>query len=281
MKLTAGTTAVITGAASGIGLALATLVIGRGLNVVLADRDEAKLAEAAASLAGTGRVITVRTDVSDPDSVDALAATAAAEFGPVHLLANNAGVLRPGTAYEQHLDDWRAVLDVNLFGVIHGYQAFVPGMLAHGQPCHVLNTASVGGLIVPTGASAYTVSKHAGVALAESLAADTAGTTLGVTVLCPGGVATDIFAAEQRRRQASGVASSSAVEERFARISDPTRPDLLDPLAVAAVALDAVERGQLYALVFPAEARAAVRRRLAAIERALQADEARAVVVAD
>ena len=281
MKLSAGRTAVITGAASGIGLALARALADRGLNVVLADRDEAKLAEAAAALGGAGRVLTVRTDVSDPDSVAALAATTAAELGPVHLLANNAGVLRPGTAYEQHLDDWRAVLDVNLFGVIHGYRAFVPGMLAHGEPCHVLNTASLGGLIVPTGAAAYTVSKHAGVALAESLAADTAGTTLGVTVLCPGGVATDIFAAEQRRRQASGVASSSAVEERFARIADPTRPDLLDPGAVAAVALEAIERGDLYALVFPAEPRAAVRRRLAAIDRALQVDETRATAAAD
>jgi NAD(P)-dependent dehydrogenase (short-subunit alcohol dehydrogenase family) len=277
MKLAAGQTAVISGAASGIGLALARAVADRGLNIVLADRDEGKLTEAAASLShGAGQVLPVVTDVSDPDSVTALAAVTAAEFGPVNLLVNNAGILRPGSAYEQSLDDWRAVAGVNIFGVIHGYRSFVPGMLASGLPCHVLNTSSLGGLIAAEHAAAYNMSKHAVVALSESLAADTAGSRLGVTVLCPGGAATDIFAAEQRRRQSAGITSASSVtEERFARIADPSRTDVLDPADVAAAGLEAVERGELYALIFGPEPRTIVRRRLAAIERAMQFDEAR------
>jgi NAD(P)-dependent dehydrogenase (short-subunit alcohol dehydrogenase family) len=276
MKLTAGQTAVITGAGSGIGLALARAVADRGLNVVLADREKARLADAAASVAGPGRVLPVVTDVSDAESVVALAAAAAAEFGPVHLLVNNAGILRPGAVYEQPLEDWQAVLGVNVFGVIHGYQAFVPGMLEHGMPCHVLNTSSLGGLIAATHAAAYNVSKHGVVALSEALAADTAGTSLGVTVLCPGGAATDIFAAELRRRQANGIAASSSfTEDRFARIADPNRTDVLDPADVAAAGLDAVERGELYALHFNAQGHETVRRRLAAIETALRADEKR------
>lgn len=277
MKLAAGQTAVITGAASGIGLALARAVADRGLNVVLADREEAKLADAAASVArGPGRVLPVVTDVSDAESVVALAAAAKAEFGPVHLLVNNAGILRPGAVYEQPLEDWHAVLGVNVYGVIHGYRAFVPGMLEHGQPCHVLNTSSLGGLIAAAHAAAYNISKHGVVALSEALAADTAGTSLGVTVLCPGGTATDIFAAELRRRQANGItASSSFTEDRFARIADPNRPDVLDPAEIAAAGLDAVERGDLYALRFNAAGRETVRRRLATIETALQTDEKR------
>jgi len=277
MRLDAGTTAVITGAASGIGLALGRAAAERGMNVVLADRDEGRLAEAVATLPGTGRFLTVVTDVSDPDSVTALAERATGELGPVHLLANNAGILRPATVYEQPLADWHATFGVNVFGIVHGYRAFVPGMLAHGRPCHVLNTASLGGLIAAPHVGAYMVSKHAAIALSEALASDTAGTALGVTVLCPGGVATDIFAAEQRRRQADGVAVSAEDAERFSHIADPNRTDVLDPAAVAAVALEAVERGDFYAFTFPAGPREAVRGRLAAVEQALRTDESRMV----
>jgi NAD(P)-dependent dehydrogenase (short-subunit alcohol dehydrogenase family) len=275
MELDAGRTAVITGAASGIGFALASALAERGLNVVLADRDEGKLTEAAATLSGSGRFVAVPTDVSDPDSVDALAARAADEFGPVHLLANNAGILRPATVYQQELADWKATFGVNVFGIVHGYRSFVPGMLAHGQPCHVLNTASLGGLIAAPHVGAYMVSKHSAIALSEALASDTADTALGVTVLCPGGVATDIFAAEQRRRDTDGVALTAEEKARFAHIADPERKDVADPASVAAVALEAVQRGDLYAFTFPPGPREGVRRRLAAIEAALQADEAR------
>jgi NADP-dependent 3-hydroxy acid dehydrogenase YdfG len=275
MKLNAGMTAVITGAASGIGLALARAIVGRDVNAVLADRDETRLKDVASSLASDAvRVVPVVTDVSDQGSVEALAAAAAAEFGAVHLLVNNAGILRMDAVYEQPLEDWHAVFDVNVFGVIHGYRAFVPAMLEHGQACHVLNTSSMGGLIAASRAAAYMVSKHAVIALSEALAADTAGTNLGVTVLCPGGASTDIFAAELRRRQA-GVTSSPEMEQRLAHIADPARADVLDPAAIAVAAIDAIERGDLYAMIFPAGPRATVRRRLAAIEAAMQVDEAR------
>lgn len=281
MELRAGMTAVITGAASGIGLALARGVADRGLNVVLADRDEDRLAEASASLGGSGDSLGVVTDVADPASVTALAEAATARFGPIHLLANNAGILRPGTVCESPLEDFRSVFDVNVFGILHGCRAFVPGMLAHGQPCHVVNTASFGGFVAAQGAAPYTVSKHAVVALSECLASENADTALGVTVLCPGGAATDIFAAEQRRRQAAGITASTLVEERFARIADPSRNDMLDPADVAGVAIESVEAGELYAMVFPAGSRDRLRQRLAGIERAMQVDEARKSPVTD
>lgn len=276
MKLQAGQTAVVTGAASGIGFALASALVARGLNVVLADRDVARLDEAVAALrAPDGTTLAVPTDVSDPESVDALAAAATTAFGPVHLLANNAGVLRIGTAYEASLADWNATLGVNLFGIIHGYRSFVPGMLAHGQPCHVLNTASLGGLLVARRAAPYLTTKHAAIALSESLAGDLADTNLGVTVLCPGGVSTDIFAAEARRQKEAAVQVSDATQAQFDKIADPDRTDVDTPETIAAVALDAVERGELYAFRFPAAATETVRRRLAGIEQALAAAESR------
>jgi NAD(P)-dependent dehydrogenase (short-subunit alcohol dehydrogenase family) len=270
MKLEAGQTAVITGAGSGIGLALARALAERGLRLALVDRDGSRLADVVATLAAAGGVVRAFiADVADHGSVDHVATQVAAAFGPVRLLANNAGILRLGSAYDASRADWQAVIDVNVFGVIHGYRAFVPGMLAHGQPCHVLNTASLGGLIVGPQSAPYLVSKRAVVALSESLAVDTAGTNLGVTVLCPGGVATDIVAAEVRRRRVDDSPLSAAAQEQLASIADAQRADVYDPATIAAVALHAVERGELYALRFSAASRETLRRRLAAIEVAL------------
>jgi len=267
---------VITGAASGIGLALARAVAARGMNVVLADHHEQRLAEAVTGLGAGSAAWGVVADVTDPESVAALAEAAADRFGPVHLLANNAGVLRPGTTHECPTEDWRAVFAVNVDGIVNGQRSFVPRMLAHGEPARVLNTASLGGLIAAPAMAPYIVSKHAAVAISESLAIDLAGTNVGVTVLCPGGVATDIYRAERERRAAGGVDGGGATEEVFARVADAGRTDQADPDDVAAVAIEAIERGDLYALTFGAEQRAAVRARLATIEAALRTCEQRA-----
>jgi NAD(P)-dependent dehydrogenase (short-subunit alcohol dehydrogenase family) len=138
----AGRTAVVTGAGSGIGLALARAFTELGMRVVLADRDAHAVDAAAAALAAESATVRpLACDVADPRSIDALADAATDSFGNVHLLANNAGILRPGSTYEQPLEDWDAVLGVNVLGIVHGLRSFVPRMLANGEPCHVLNMA--------------------------------------------------------------------------------------------------------------------------------------------
>jgi NAD(P)-dependent dehydrogenase (short-subunit alcohol dehydrogenase family) len=244
--------------------------VEEGVRVVLADRDRTAVSQAADDLASGGAtVLAVATDVADPASVDALADAATEAFGPVHLLANNAGILRPGSTYEQPLDDWHAVLGVNVLGIVHGLHSFVPAMLAHGEPCHVLNTASVGGLIASPHMAAYIASKHAAVAISECLALEVAGTAMGVTVLCPGGVATAIYRAESERRSASGLTAGEATEDVFRRMAAPDRDDQATPEAIAAVAVDAVKAGRLHAMAFGDDHVAAVRRRQAQIEQAL------------
>jgi NAD(P)-dependent dehydrogenase (short-subunit alcohol dehydrogenase family) len=267
-----GRTAVVTGAASGIGLALATALAEDGMHLVLADRDATAVTRVAEALAAAGATVrAVATDVADAASVDALAAAATDAFGPVHLLANNAGILRPGSTYDQPLDDWHAVLGVNVLGIVHGLRSFVPGMLAHGEPCHVLNTASVGGLIASPHMAAYIASKHAAVAISECLALEVVGTAMGVTVLCPGGVATAIYRTEAERRAREGVGGSSAAEARFEAMAAPDRDDQVAPEAVATVAIEAIRAGRLHALPFGEDHREAVRRRHRQIEQAMAA----------
>lgn len=197
-----GKTAVVTGAASGIGLALATRFGAEGMRVVLADVEADALARAAKDLAASGvACVAVRTDVSRAEDVDALARRAVDAFGAVHVVCNNAGVFGGGLSWEASLEDWRWVLDVNLWGVIHGLRSFVPLLLAHGEEAHVVNTASMAGLTSGPLTGPYTVSKHAVVALSETLHHEMAmrGGKVGVSVLCPEGVATGIADSERNR----------------------------------------------------------------------------------
>jgi NAD(P)-dependent dehydrogenase (short-subunit alcohol dehydrogenase family) len=138
-------TAVVTGAASGIGLALCEALAREGMRVVMADVDPTRLGAAAEQVGGD--VLAVPTDASRCDSVAELARRAVERFGAVHVLCNNAGVTRPGAAWEPTLDEWDWVLGVNLRGVVHGVKAFVPGMIERGVPAHLVNTASIGGLL--------------------------------------------------------------------------------------------------------------------------------------
>jgi NAD(P)-dependent dehydrogenase (short-subunit alcohol dehydrogenase family) len=168
----AGNVAVVTGAASGIGRAIAQRCADEGMQVVLADIDQHGVDQAAQEIGRTGaHVIAVRTDVSDADAVESLAARSFERFGAVHLLCNNAGGASVGTLWESSVADRKRVLDVNLWGVIHGVRSFVPRILAQGAASRIVNTASVTGLFVPSVLGAYTVSKHAVVALSEVLRA--------------------------------------------------------------------------------------------------------------
>ena len=191
----------MTGAASGIGLALAQRAAADGMDVVLADVDEPGLAEAADSLgalSGVG-VLTMRCDVSDPEQVEALAQAAYDRFGSVELLCNNAGVGGGGVVAELSRKDWEWVLGVNLWGVIHGVTSFLPRMLDAGTPAHVVNTASMAGFFATAGMAPYAVSKFGVVALSESMRGELAGTEVGVSVLCPGWVSTRIHESERNR----------------------------------------------------------------------------------
>ncbi len=195
-------TAVITGAASGIGYALAERFGAEGMNVVMADVEEPALEAAHNKLSDLGvNAIAVKADVSQLEQIQALADKAYDEFGAVDVLCNNAGVsggsIKP--LWEQPANDWNWVMGVNLWGVIHGIQAFMPRMVAQGTEGHVVNTASTMGLL--QGSGIYGVTKHAVVALSEALYQELAGldAKIGVSVLCPGAVDTNVMDSQRNR----------------------------------------------------------------------------------
>ena len=221
----AGRTAVITGAASGIGRAMARRFSREGMTVVAADVDTAALDKLVADSGFGSPVRAVPTDVSEPSSVDALADLVYREFGEVGILCNNAGVGPMGTIWEVGVAEWEWVLGVNLWGVINGIRSFVPRMLESGREGHVVNTASMAGLIAgremtPWRLGAYAASKHAVVAISHTLYAElrTAGAPIGVSLLCPAAVNTRIWDTERLRPFSSGAEStdpSSAQAERL------------------------------------------------------------------
>jgi NAD(P)-dependent dehydrogenase (short-subunit alcohol dehydrogenase family) len=222
MRDFAGRTAVVTGAASGIGRSLALHCADEGMSVVLADVDEGNLEETRKLVVDRGVAsIAVPTDVSQAPAVEALAEAARSEFGKLHLVFNNAGVLVPGCAWERSAADWEWVLGVNVFGCIHGARVFLPILIEQGEPAHMVNTASVGGLLVGPFLSPYIVSKHAVVALTEAIHHElqATGASVGISCLCPGAVATGITSSERIRPADKGEAArlGSDAERDFAR----------------------------------------------------------------
>jgi NAD(P)-dependent dehydrogenase (short-subunit alcohol dehydrogenase family) len=207
MKQLRGRTAVLTGAASGFGLEVARIAAARGMNLVLADVQADALAAAAAELTAAGaQVLAERVDVARAAEVDALAAATRARFGAPHFVFNNAGVGGGGLVWEVSLKDWEWVLGVNLMGVVHGVRAFTPMMLeaARADPAyegHIVNTASMAGLLNPPNMGVYNVSKHAVVSLSETLYQDLKLVTDQITasVLCPYFVPTGISQSHRNR----------------------------------------------------------------------------------
>lgn len=251
MKDFSGKTAVITGAGSGIGAALAEQAASLGMNLVLADINAADVAAVAERLAKPA-IVTARTDVADPEAVQALADLAWDRFGEVSLLCNNAGVVPGGRhrhVWDYAPDDWRWAFGVNVDGVVNGIRSFVPRMLADGKPGHVLNTASVAGFVSGAGSAVYGASKHAVVRITEALYAglQDENAAIGVTMLCPGLVATRIYDAERSRPdhlRAPGGRPQEADE--LQAIAATMYSNAPSPEQVAALAFDGIRDDQLY-----------------------------------
>jgi NAD(P)-dependent dehydrogenase (short-subunit alcohol dehydrogenase family) len=257
MKEFEGRTAVVTGAASGIGLALAERFAAARMQVVMADIQEDALQEAVKRLEQRqARVIGVVSNTMLRESVQALAERAIAEFGKVHILCNNAGVaatrVTPGTGiWEVPEADWNWVLGVNFYGVLYGLQAFVPHMLAHGEPGHIVNTASLAGLL--PGGGTYGVSKHGVVALTETLYNDlkARNAAIGASVLCPGMVATNIFDAE-RNRPANLQSDRPSPPSEFLEMGKALLAAGKAPAEIADIVFASIEEDRLYVLPHPA-----------------------------
>ncbi len=205
MRDLAGKTAVITGAGSGIGRGTALALADAGMNVVVADIDLDSASAVRDEVLGLGvRSIAVRTDVADKASVDALADSAWAEFGAVHVLHNNAGVALFVPLDQMSDADWRWIIDVNLLGVVNGIQAFLPRLKEQEGEKHIVNTASMAGIASTVALGAYSATKFAIVALSEVLREEQAANGIAVSVLCPGFVATNLSSTSDARRPAGG-----------------------------------------------------------------------------
>jgi NAD(P)-dependent dehydrogenase (short-subunit alcohol dehydrogenase family) len=272
MQALAGKTAFVTGGASGIGLALGRAFAEAGMQVMLADIEADALAAAVKSLENFAPDVRgIACDVADPVSVERAAKASYEAFGNVHVICNNAGVAGGSGIDNISLDNWRWVLDVNLMGVLHGIRTFLPHICAHGEGGHIVNTASMAGMINGMGFSPYSASKFAVISMSEGLAAQLKPVGIGVSVLCPSYVRTGIGESGRNRperygpRQTLDPASPAAaiVAEIAMRLQAG-----LDPAAVAARVLDAIRKDELYVFTHP-NMRDEVDERFAAIQAAM------------
>ena len=254
MQQVSGKTAFITGGASGMGLAMARSFAGAGMKVAIADIEKGALTTVQKEFDATNAsVITVQTDVSERGSIeDAMNETIAA-FDKVHVLVNNAGIATGGTISEAGVNDWRWTMNVNLDGVFYGLNTFLPHMLEHGEPAHVVNTASLAGHIAVPSLGVYSASKFGVVAISEALRAELEGQPVGVSVLCPGVVNTNIFTSSRNRPEALQVDR----EDDFGNIQN-AEPDedsplrhILEPDVVGEMVLHAVQNDQFYIFTHP------------------------------
>lgn len=266
MQDLAGKVAVVTGGASGIGYATAELLAGEGMKLVLADIEQVALDEAAERLSRAGaEVIGVRTDVGELAQVEQLADITFKHFGAAHVIFNNAGVAVFGPVQEMTHADWEWILKVDLWGVIHGVETFLPRMIAQGQGGHIVNTASFAGLVANQGLSVYCVAKYGVVALSECLARDVREYDIGSSVLCPMVVATRINdSARNRPAEFGGPARDLDVSDEQA---DKMLGRVLPVAGVAAKVVKAIRNNELY-IVTHEESRAYIRRRFERIDRA-------------
>jgi NAD(P)-dependent dehydrogenase (short-subunit alcohol dehydrogenase family) len=249
--------AVVTGGASGIGRAIAERLAAEGMRLVLADIEEGALAAAQKEMEAQGAtVVAVRTDVSQPSDVEALAKKSVDAFGAVHVLCNNAGVGPPGgPLWERSVADWQWVLGVNLWGVIHGIRVFVPIMRAQDTECHIVNTASLAGLVSVPWMGIYNVTKHAIVTLSETLHHELtlSGTKLKISVLCPAWVNTAL--ADSDRNRPAGLTDPGATKSPQSEMVELALRQFLatgrPPEQIADAVFSAIRDEKFYILTHP------------------------------
>lgn len=243
-----GKVAVVTGGASGIGRAMAEAFTAAGMRVVIADVEATALERTAAELGVRG----VRIDVTKPEDLESLAQTVKDEFGTCHVLCNNAGVGGGGLLQELTMRDWKWVIDVNLWGVIHGLQSFLPMLLGNPDGGHVVNTASMAGLSPLPGAAPYSASKYAVVGISETMREEFRGTGVGVSVLCPGFVKTNIFSSQRNRpqelRNETKKTAARTANEDMIRLVNETA---IDPAEVASKVLHAIVNDEFWIFTHP------------------------------
>lgn len=268
MQTFAGRTALITGAAGGIGLALARKAAAEGMRLVLGDIDGPALDAAAEALREEGaEVVTRVADVRDPEAHAALDTAAREAFGAVHLLVENAGIGSAGSVLGGDLADWKASLDINLYGVLHGLRASVPGMIAHGEPAHVVTVASLAGVTVNAGMGPYTVAKHGVVTLTETLRDELKlgghAERVGTSVFCPAWIKTNIAGAVKTRLEGDGVERApDPMRDAVSKFVQSAVSEGMAPADAADAVFDAV-RARRFWIFTHAESGPAIRRRMA------------------
>ena len=239
-----GKVAFVTGAASGIGLALAKAFAKEGAKVVPADIDADALKKAEGDLLASGaEVVAVQCDVSDPASVAAAADRAVETFGKVHVLCNNAGVAPTGEIDQTTPNDWKWCLGVNLMGAVHGIQSFVPKIKEHGEGGHVVNTASIAGLMALPTLGIYTATKYAVVGISETLRGELAPAGIGVSVICPSFVKTRLHESHRNRPAELGAGPEEPNEFMAQMLAVAT-----DPQVIAERVIRGIKRGDFYIL---------------------------------
>ena len=273
MKDLKGKTAYVSGAASGIGFGITTALVKAGVNVAMVDIRADALAEARARLHNLGgETEAFVSDVSDAKILAATADQIERRFGPLHILCNNAGVAMLGKPLDEiSLSDWNWVIDVNIKGVVNGIATFIPRMKAHGEPGHIVNTASIGGLQVNPNflTGAYSMTKYAVVAMSEALENELAGSNLGVSVLCPAAVDTGIHLSARARPERLG----GAFERKADHFMGDLIKDGLRPEQVGARVVQAIKDDEFYILTHSSP-REWVEKRFTRIMRAFDRAEA-------
>lgn len=242
--------AVITGAASGIGLGMAREFGREGMRVVLSDVSVDQLNNAVADLRSAGvDCFGQIADVCSGQAVEALARAALDTYGQVHVLCNNAGVGVFGRQWELSEQDWRLAIDVCMWGVINGVRAFVPTMLACAEPCHLVNIASMGGLLSAPFVGPYAAAKHAVVGLSKSLRVELGGTNVGVSLVCPGNVRTNVAHAMREQRQSQAHGASTDLDDFLSFLESGLQDEnAMDPADVGKLVVQAIKSNQFWVL---------------------------------